>query len=1252
MKHRSDIPPFKPNLITCAMASMVMAAGLMLHPASWARGVTVSGNTATTVGTRSDGATVIQGATPNATGTSYNTYLRFNADNARGTWMDNTSLGVRNFINEVTGTEASVLSAGLGVLGQRAGLVLINPNGITVNGNVAFSNVSQANLVVGRTKSGDIDTLSTSLAKQGASLNVNRALSNPDGALALLSPKVSVASGGSVKAAGDAELLVSAGQASFDSRSARLLSVDASSSNNLAVDASLLGAMNAGVIRVITTRQGAGVNTGGTWAAQQGINVQASAGAISASNTHFSAGGSDGTSLNAATALKLVQVKATGALSASGSTASLSGVSGQSDVNVASKGALQSTGVVSAGRDLTLSSDQSIALSSQMQATRQLKLQSGGNISYGNYAGKGDVSLDATGQVTSTGGTLSGSNLALRGGRGVVLSGGVLRAAQDVSVTSDAGVTMNGHTVDAGRDLKIRGAGNVDLGVTSSSYSVVDPVVSNNYSNLNISGSVGFGFFRPAGITISGSANLGASYSSGKTSSTTQTVTRLMAKQDVMVTSGGTTTLKGTVVEAGRDASVDGVSAVQLLAAHDTYLQNRLALSISGGGSASGRIPFIFGTGNVTINGTVNGSANAAQASTTTAKAVSISAGRDAQVLSAQGNILGEGSNIKATSGQAKVNAAGDIVLGAATSNNTLFTETAALSGTLNVPVQVDSGLRILGGLLFRGTSLLDSVRLQSVNVGGGANGVIKGDIITKQSGGSVTGGQGVALESGKMMKTAGALLKAPRVTVSGKDGVLLGSAVNSAIKVNVNGGGTLGQQNIQSGRININVAGALDGNVSIQGAGTQVQGTDIQVSSSQGVTELQGARIDGNQVVIDGAKAVNVGTSLDITGQVTASFQGPLDIGIDGLALNIGTPSLILGGGQLGLSLPKVDLTAQALFNLAVAGTAKGSMSIGGVGSQVNSKGDTVISSSQGDVKLTGSQINSQGSTKLQAARSVQMASALRLTGQLDGQFNVGAKGLLNLAASIQNTTITLKPGTLRLQGIGIAAGLDLGLGGLSLAGTSLPELGVSLGLSGTGSATLGSDASGINAGRDVLMSTQGSIELSKPNIQAGGNVQIEGGSISVKAPVDTTVRGNLSAALPVQILPTLNLDLSKLNLNLGGGIALKEVGGKISGQESVVMKATTDAVKMTGTYVTSKNKILVQAAREVTLKSATSLYNGVLTDVTPTQLIAPSVTVSSNQAGEVFLKSATSLNIGVLNDVAPSQLIAPSLTVSSNQP
>ncbi len=1214
MQFRTNTPPFQPNLVTRAVASMVMTAGLLGHTGSWAGGVTASGNTATTVGTRSDGATVIQGAGPNAAGTSYNTYLRFNADNARGTWMDNTSLGARNFINEVTGTEASVLSAGLGVLGQRAGLVLINPNGITVNGNVVFSNVSQANLVVGRTKSGDIDTLSTSLAKAGASLVVNGALSNPDGALALLSPTVKVASGGSLKAAGTSELVVSAGQASFDSRSARLLSVDASSSSTVAVDASLLGAMNAGVIRVLTTRQGAGVNTSGAWTAQQGIDVQAQAGAVSAANSQFSANGSDGTSLKAATGLSLAQVKATGAFSASGQTASLNGVSGQSDVNVASAGALQLNGAVSAGRDLTLSSGQSIALNNQMQASRHVTLQSGGNISYGDYAGKGDVTLDANGQVTSTGGTLSGSNLAVRGAQGVVLSGGTLKATQDVLVTSGADVTMNGHTVDAGRDLAIRAAGNVDLGVTSSSSNVVDPVVSNNYSTLNISGSLGFGLFRPLGINISGSANLGANYSSGKTSSTTQTVTRLKAKQDVIVTSNGTTTLKGTVVEAGRDASVEGARAVQMLAAQDTYQQNKLALSLSGGGTASGVVPYIFGTGTVTVNGSVNGTANATQTSTTTAKAVSITAARDAQVVSAQGNILGEGANIKATSGQAKVTAAGDVVLAAATSSSSVFTETAALRGTLSVPVQVDSGLSILGGVLFRGTSLLDSVRLQAVNVAGSANGVVKGEISTKQSGGSVSGGQGVTLQSGKRLTTAGTLLQAPRVTVSGQDGVLLGSALNSNIKINVNGGGTLAQQNILSGKISINVAGALDGSVSVQGAGTQIQGTDIQVSSSQGETELHGARINGTQVSIDGAKGVEVGTSLDVTGQLNAKFQGPLDINLDGLALKVATPALIIGGGKLGLALPKVDLTAQALFNLAVAGTANGSLSIGGAGSQITSKGDTVISSSQGDVKLTASQVNSQGSTKLQAGRSVQMASAIRLTGQLDSQFNVGAKGLLDLAVSVQNINLLLKPGTLRLQGIGIATGVNLGIGGLSLAGTNLPELGISLGFSGTGMATLGSDASGITAGRDVLMSAPGAVELSKPSIQAGGKVQIEGGSITVTAPVATTVRGDLSAALPVQILPKLDVDFSKVSLKLGGGLALKQVGGQISGQEGVVMKATSDDVKMTGATVTSKNSILVQAAGDVALKFATSLSNGGLT-FTPSQLNAPSVKVASNQ-------------------------------------
>lgn len=1145
-KKSQPVPPSSLSLVAGTVAAMLSTLGLALPQTGYAADIVVNGQTNTKVTSSSNGATVIQIATTKSDGSSYNGFALFNATNPKGTVFNNSlqastssawgtisgngALGMpaTQIIAEVTGTQASTLGAGIGINGQKASLVLINPNGITVNGKVVTTNVSQATLVVGAAnRTGEqVTSLDTSKAKAGATLAINGALQNPDGALALLSPAIKVAAGGSASAGSSAELTVAIGNATFDPRSARLLAVDGAAPTAVSVDASLLGAMNAGVINVISTRQGAGVNTGGTWTAQQGIKVDVRGGSLDSSNAQFTANGADGIALQASQSLSL------------------------------------------------------------------------------------------------NGGKLTGSNITLDGGQAVTLTSGTISATGNATLHSGGDLALNGYNVNAAQNISATADQHVDMRVLSSTVEVVEPTVSTETSTVNVSGSLGFGLFKPLGINVSGSANLGASYSAGKSSTTTETVSSLKAGQDVNVNAGGVTTLTGTTVTAGGSATIQGTQAVNLLAAHDSASRNSVSLSLQGGGTVSGVVPYLFGSGTVTLNGSVTGSANGAQTSSTTAKGVTITAGKDATVQALQGDVLTEGVNISA--GQnALLKASGNVTTAVATSTSSSLTETAALKGTVNVPVRVDSALNIVG-TLFTGGSLLNNVQLTTVNVAGSGTGNITGVTSTKQDGGSITAGQSVKVQADDTVSTYGTAMKAQSVSVNGNNGVKLGSAINSSAKLNVTGSGVLAQQNFLAAKqLKINLSGNLDGNVSIQGQGTNLQGGQISVDAAQGKTKMDGANIAGTDVSIRGARGVDIGTSLDMTGSVNGAFNGPLDLAVSGLKLNLSAPTLSLSGGSIDVTLPKVDVSLNALVDLAVAGTAKGQMSIGGNGSQVSGTQSVQVQASDGDIKLTGSKLTSGTNTTLEAPNgAIDMASSLRLSGSFDSQFNVGAKSMLDLSVSIQQLSIGLEPTSLRLAGIGLAVGADLsvGVGGLSLAGSSVPLLSTSLALSGTGRATLGSDASSIKAGQDVRLIAHDAITLSKPQMQAGGLIDLRGKSVAIKAPVSTTVTGQLAAALPVQLLPTLDIDFSQVSLSLGGTLALAQTGGELKATKGVSIAASDGGVTMVATTISTPGSLSIKSTDSIHLDAGTALTNGKLS-FTPTQLTAGTSLAYESPAVRTFL-------------------------------
>ena len=125
--------------------------------ASWqarGAGLVPDGATATTVSSTPAGKAVIAIAPPLA-GVSHNTYSSFNVGRA-GADFQNSGVGARYIVNEVTSTRPSLIEGPIAVVGPRASVVLANPNGITLNG-ASFVNTGNVAITTGRVRFHDLN---------------------------------------------------------------------------------------------------------------------------------------------------------------------------------------------------------------------------------------------------------------------------------------------------------------------------------------------------------------------------------------------------------------------------------------------------------------------------------------------------------------------------------------------------------------------------------------------------------------------------------------------------------------------------------------------------------------------------------------------------------------------------------------------------------------------------------------------------------------------------------------------------------------------------------------------------------------------------------------------------------------------------------------------------------------------------------------------------------------------------------------
>ncbi|SFM50250.1 filamentous hemagglutinin [Halopseudomonas yangmingensis] len=241
-----------------------------------------AGNTG--LGQAGNGVPVINIATPNAGGLSHNRFIEYNVgqqglilNNARD--VQATQLGgyihanpnlagsaAGLILNEVTGSNPSQLKGYTEVAGQRAGVIVANPHGITCDG-CGFINTPRAVLSTGKPVIEDgqlrrFDVDQGEIVIDGAGINATN-VDQFD--LITRSAKINAE-----LHANQLNVVAGRNEVDADTLVATPKAADGSDKPLLAVDSSALGGMYAGSIRLVGTEHGVGVRLAGDMAASAG----------------------------------------------------------------------------------------------------------------------------------------------------------------------------------------------------------------------------------------------------------------------------------------------------------------------------------------------------------------------------------------------------------------------------------------------------------------------------------------------------------------------------------------------------------------------------------------------------------------------------------------------------------------------------------------------------------------------------------------------------------------------------------------------------------------------------------------------------------------------------------------------------------------------------------------------------------------------------------------------------------------------
>ncbi len=447
-----------------------------------------------------NGIPVVQIVQPNGAGLSHNKYDSFSVDQ-NGVILNNspttvnTQLGgfiqgnaqintpAKIILSEVLGTSRSQLNGYIEVAGQRAEVIVANPNGISVGGGAGFINTSRGVLTTGTPVFAGDGSLSSFRVTKG-DINIGAGGMNGTGAdqLDLIARSVSV--NGKLYA-NRLNVVTGANQVNYNDLGVTVIAGEGGQPA-VAIDSSALGGMYAQKIMLLGNEHGVGVKLLGDTAASAGDVTISNDGKVTLNNKTNATGqiaihSTDDVNTAGTLYAQQVGINSGGLMSNSGT------IAAQNDLNV-NGASINSTGVLAAGIDasgkatqagnLVLNANGTLTATGQNTAGSDVAMTGASlNLANADTSSNGSTTLTATaGDINHSGGNLQVAGATTINATGAVINNqGVINTAQ---FTSNSGTLSN----VAGSIIQ-SGAGDTSIS-TSGATNNISGTIATNANNL------------------------------------------------------------------------------------------------------------------------------------------------------------------------------------------------------------------------------------------------------------------------------------------------------------------------------------------------------------------------------------------------------------------------------------------------------------------------------------------------------------------------------------------------------------------------------------------------------------------------------------------------------------------------------------------------------------------------------------------------------------------------------------------------
>ena len=339
-------------------------------------------------------------------------------------------------VNEVTGTGSTSMDGFLEVAGNRADVVIANPNGITVNGG-GFINTGKAFLTTGKPVYDGEDHLQRFDITGGDILIEGKGLGGKETeSLAILSRAVKINAGIWAK-----DLHITTGANTVDAKTLEASAIEGKGGRPaFALDTAAIGGMYAGRITLVGTEKGLGVNNSGTWSAEDNLTLDWN-GDLKNSGTIYSKGNTD---------LRASHLENDKTIAA------------ERNLSAAAKENIRNQGKLLAGENMDIYAGKTLDNAGHaMESGNNLSIETGDaiNNAAGTIKSGGSQQIKAGHTLTNTEGTLAADrNINIQTGR--MTGDGIVSAGKKAGILLEKDFTNTGR-LEAGSSLSLAVKGNI-----------------------------------------------------------------------------------------------------------------------------------------------------------------------------------------------------------------------------------------------------------------------------------------------------------------------------------------------------------------------------------------------------------------------------------------------------------------------------------------------------------------------------------------------------------------------------------------------------------------------------------------------------------------------------------------------------------------------------------------------------------------------------------------------------------------------